>query len=194
VSDEDPALVVTVGQPKVEEEDVIAPPPPVKQAEVDKSDQIKMMITSALGGLEGKKRKLKLNVSSNCLVSRLIRKWIEALKSEVQIEPNAIDLFRRNGVAMDRSKILSEALSGEVCEEERYHVEAKVRVNETIASPKRRRESTSQEVEVMYWKQMQTAEAEGIAADLLAEEEESCGSFVDDEEALAIALSLSEET
>ena len=203
VSEEDPALVVTVGQQKVEEEDVIGPPPsecilppppPVKQAEAEKPDQIKVMITSSFGQ-EGKKRKLKLNVSSNCLVSRLIRKWIEALKSEDKIEPDTIELCLGNGVALDRSKVLSEALSGDVSEDGRYQVEAKLQVKKTMSSsPKRRRDATSQEVELMYWKQMKTAEAEGIGAELLAEEEKSSGSFVDDEEALAIALSLSEET
>jgi hypothetical protein len=221
VSEEDPALIVTVGQQQqtgvrvvedvVPPETLVLPMAPLEQVTDPKkeegqvqtakgSEQIRVVIKSVLTS-----KKLKLNVSGNCLVSRLIRKWTEALKSE-RIDPAAVDLFFR-GELVDSAKVLTEVLVGELKESERYDLEA-VPKNSSVTSSttpvtkrkKQRRETPptaapvesevgrEQEAELEFWKQLRLAQAQGLDSFIDEGEEE----FVEDEEALAVALSLSE--
>lgn len=212
VSDHDPALFVSIGQVSKAELDV---EPPLAQSEtrntleeesvlesekteVQKSDQIRVLVTSSLVS-----RKLKLNVSGKCLVSRLIRKWLEALKSDM--DPRSIELFY-NGSLLDPEKALWDAIGAQQeGDGVRYEITAVPKMEE---SPKRkktkhRNEETpptaaptntnecekEQQLELEYWKQLKFAEAEGLGSFL---DNEIDSNYIDDEEALAMALSLSE--
>ena len=211
VSEEDPALIVTVGQQQqtgvrvvedvVPPETLVLPMAPLEQVAVPKkeeggvqaakgSEQIRVVIKSVLTS-----KKLKLNVSGNCLVSRLIRKWTEALKSE-RIDPAAVELFFQ-GELVDSAKVLTEVLVKELKESERYDLEA-VPKNSCVTSSttpvtkrkKQRRDpmGREQEAEFEFWKQLRLAQAQGLDSFIEEGEEE----YVEDEEALAVALSLSE--
>ena len=230
VSDDDPAIIVTVGQADREDvvEDVVPPQATATEAEpvvsepgpstvepvpqdaveevVDKkSRSVKIVIESKLVG-----KRIKLNVSSGCAVERLIRKWLEASKSTINAE--LVDLVYNEEV-LERTKSLHDVLPEDTPVDQRVELRADLNVE---ASPKRKRSkrdslptpptavpaatrSTSstteddwrrkeQEGELLYWQQRREAEKEGLR-DFVDDESEE---WVDDDEALAIALSLSE--
>ena len=175
------------------------------------SRSIKVVIESQYS-----KKKAKLNVSSNCLISRLIRKWTEA--SGIRIDPDKFGLVLNGETVLCLDKTLGECLP---CgDSERVNLEAKLtqelkgnsppktarkRMERSPKSPQtrksRKKESAeptppttvnnrSQQAEFEFWSQ---AKSQGLSTELVmptspnGEEE-----WADDEEALAIALSLSE--
>jgi hypothetical protein len=148
---------------------------------------------------------LKLNVSSNCTVSRLIRKWSQALKST--INSDIIDLMLPNGRVLDLEMTLSQALPG--IDPGRIVLEAIVRGSlEEDSPPKTKRKRSrkqertppttaaksissapdldSQQEELLFWQQVRKTGDDGLA-------QVAASDFEDDELAIAIALSLSEE-
>jgi hypothetical protein len=167
-----------------------------KQEEVSRS--IKVVIESKYA-----KKKTKLNVSSNCQISRLIRKWTEA--SGVRIDPDKFILVFEGHIHLDREKSLLESLKShlERGEETRVTLEALLeqeavkRSSQTPSSstqkkrrPEKSESESLQEAELEFWSQMKAAKSEGLGD--LIRPEEGDNEWEDDDEALAIALSLSE--
>ena len=246
ISETDSALVVTVGQTdRVDdpiEEDVDVPPPvtshpviadapsavttPVLPEEPTASPPpampefpkvLKIKIESILVT-----KSLKLNVSSGCAVGRLVRKWIEALRST--INPEIIDLRLADGNLLDREEKLSsvipfdQVVDGKVTlnavvrgdtsppkkQRTKKSLERGSRTPPTTAAKKVREShdeenpsSTSQMEELLYWQQMKSvrdsAEVdEGVRRLVLADDANE-HELEDDDLALALALSLSEE-
>lgn len=227
VSDREPAFIVTVGQLNrvnpVEEADVTpsiasAIDDPVVEAGPDIEplpetfEEIAGQTEKATNGTIRVKveasfvtNALKLNVSSGCLVSRLVRKWIQALKSNINPE---VIVFHYNGRPLDGNKKLSEVLPS--CVDERVIFQAHVAGSEAspqkepkkpkrqertppTTAPKRPRsdeQSSSSEVvseqveQLLFWQHIKDAGIAGTSE--ISDENE------DDDLALAIALSLSE--
>jgi hypothetical protein len=211
IADEDAALVVKIGKgasPADPIEDVL-PPEPIHQEEPPMEDieespplavpkespsfPVKVLIESEIG-----QKKLKLNVSSNCQVSRLIRKWTEAAK--IKIDPAMFELIHADGKVLDSACQLGEALriaadshpdrvglvGRLITAHQSPAKKSKKARKEEVITPPTAAPSCSlkeQEAELEYWTQIRAA---GIPSDSLEDEWE------DDDEALAIALSLSE--
>lgn len=227
VSDREPAFIVTIGQldrvDPVEEADVTPPIAPTIDDPVVEAEPFTEPLPETLeetteptetvsnGTIRVKveapfvTKALKLNVSSGCLVSRLVRKWIQALKSNINPE---VIVFHYNGSPLDGNKKLSEVLPSRV--DERVIFQAHVAGSEAspqkkqkklkrqertppTTAPKKPRsdeQSSSSEVvsdqveQLLYWQHIKDAGIAGAS--------EGSDEIEDDDLALAIALSLSE--
>jgi hypothetical protein len=227
VAEEDPAILLFIGSQSssstepIDEADVCPPlqdgdaaqatataddAPELKDAEPveevpsgpPESFSIKIVIESEISN-----KKLKLNVSSNCTVARLLSKWTDA--AQIKIDPSKFYLATLEDEDLDPSKTLREALGSRAhADGGRVHLVASLSPK---SSPKKRKkikreaptpptavpaeerpESVQgQQAQLEYWSQ---AKAAGLSVDILKESDEE--EWEEDEEALAIALSLSE--
>ena len=233
ISDKDPAVVLTVGQVDRHDpvEDVAPPfpdisavkPEPEPEPVADVVEQepvriekqrrsVKVLILSKLGA-----KRTKLNVSSDCLVGRLIQKWLECSRSTINAD--LVDLFYA-GSLMDPAKALHDVLPSRLSPDERVELKAKLNIESTPKPKKNRTESVptpptaapktppapgrlvtqatastssdlravEQEKQLLYWAQKRNAES----ADLTQFIDSESDDYEDDEVALAMALSLSE--
>jgi hypothetical protein len=169
---------------------------------------VRMLIDSKFA-----KKKCKMNVSSNCIVSRLIRKWTEA--ANVSIDPTKFVLFHEAGRSLDLSLSLHEALlqvglvaseiEGRVNLEALLESEARPTKNSPEGRKRRKKEPEEepilespklsfreQEAQLEFWSQMKSARSEGLEPHVFEEDQDQASEWEDDDMALAIALSLSE--
>lgn len=136
---------------------------------------IKVVVESDLSS----QKKCKLNVSSNCVVSRLIRKWAEAAK--VTVDPSTVVFCIDGHVALSREVSLHEALA--------LHgraVDSETRLTLQAVQPRSKRKDMTplaardQEAELEFWSQTKA----------LKLEVQRKGGWQEDDEALQFALSL----
>jgi len=159
------------------------------------------------------RKKCKLNVSSNCVVSRLIRKWVEA--AGVTVDPEKFLLTIESSKVLNAELTIQEALAKLGMDE--LDSEGRVNLTALLASelkslnsptPKRKKQKQAeeeildvptsmsmkdQEAELEFWSQIKAAKSEGLDPTMLGDPQDE-EEWQDDDEALAIALSLSELT
>lgn len=227
VSDKDPALIVVIGEiPTVtrESESDVSPPvfldlpsvpeatvahqdpvpapidplpvPDVADAVVDVKRTYKIRIESEIF-----KKPVKMSVSGGCSVSRLIRKYLEALKQTDTINPDIVsvsylgnpieklddkltDIFGDDG----SDGIVMEAFVGKSSGTPKRRRRQSSAEGASTSSKARKIESEEQSHELAYWEQVRSVRKSGCISDHDNEEDD------DEDLALAIALSLSTET
>jgi hypothetical protein len=224
VLDKDPALIIAVGGSLMERSephtDVVPPifpilstteaqsvtieepckietgivdPTPVPTESTEKPDTkrtYKIRIESVIF-----KKPIKMSVSGGCSVSRLIRKYLDALKQTDNINPDIVSLSY-SGKMIEGLDLTMSGMFGDSCE----GIVIEALVGKPNATPKRRRRQSSegrsssvksrkieseQANELAYWEQVRS-----VRKDPNREDEDDD----DDDLALAIALSLSTET
>lgn len=184
---------VKMPEPEPKSADLCAVSDPPKSIPLDTKKTYKIRIES-----EVFKKPVKMSVSGGCSVSRLIRKYLEALKQTDTINPDIVSISYL-GKPMEKldnrlSDILGESTEGVVVE---------AFIGKVSATPKRRRRQSSSEgrsnssksrkieseqsSELAYWEQVRSVRKDTSTPNDDDDED-------DEDLALAIALSLSTET